>query len=525
MTLKALIKRLVNNLDIIIPLLILPLLYILLYKFYIPRANAFGCFDDCFNFVGGYFLLNGKEIYSDFIFNHQPLPAFVSMMIQYVANPASIFELVLKHRQFLMLFNLAMGALLIIRFRLPALFFIILFEISKFYLYGDRFLAEGIIVYPVVYLFGLAIIKLSKEKIYPIDLYFAPLLSWYIVFSREPYAPLGLLLYFVILIGKIDRVKKISVSIFTILTLITFGLFGFNIKDYFFNVVTFNLQAVLPYDTKADMWGNRFIQSFFYPIYIFFYASSSFFGQFLAALNIFFFVFLGKLLYEKKIKIAALIFVSLGIANLRVVIPGTVFYEAFHLLIWFALFVFTITYFGIKNLKLPLKITCMILFIGLALWFTSSKQYFAQEKISTHEEFVTNLGHILQMGEVVRILGNSNDTLFLDRSEDLIYWQAKLPTAYKYSWYTSQMNYYDLYKTERLNMFKKNPPTFYKEYGACPKKADPNDTIPDFARGSYVRLLNNGRESCLFVRIDKLKDISEIQWKKAQEMLYTLPKQ
>ncbi len=525
MTFKALFKLIKNNLDIVVPLLILPVIYILLYKFYIPRANAFDCFDDCFNFVGGYFLLNGKEIYSDFFFNHQPLPAFVSMIIQNITNPANIFELILRHRQFLMLFNLIIGALLIIRFRLPALFFIILFEISKFYLYGDRFLAEGLIVYPVVYLFGLAITKLTNAKIYPIDLFLAALLSWYIIFSREPYAPLGLFLYLVIFIGKFDRVKKISIAIFAILTLLTFGLFSFNIKDYFFNLVTFNIQTVLPYDVKADMWGHRFIQSFFYPIYIFFYGSKSFFGQFLAALNIFFFVFLGKLIYEKKLKVAALIFVSLGLANLRVVIPGTVFYEAFHLLIWFALFVFTVSYFGIKNLKLPLKIACMFLFIGLSLWFTTSKNYFAQEKISTHEEFVTNLGHILQMGEVVRTLSSKNDTLFLDRSEDLIYWQAKLPTAYKYSWYTSQMNHYDLYKDARINMFKNNPPTFYKEYGSCPKKADPSDTLPAFARNSYVRLLNNGKQSCIFVHNDKIKDITETQWKKAEEMLYTLPKQ
>ena len=61
---------------------------------YIPRVSAFGCFDDCFNYVGGYFIANGKVIYKDFFFNHQPIPALISYVIQAVTNPINIFELI-----------------------------------------------------------------------------------------------------------------------------------------------------------------------------------------------------------------------------------------------------------------------------------------------------------------------------------------------------------------------------------------------------------------------------------------------
>src|SRR3989344_1861502 len=161
---RKLLKSNHNALILLILLFLLIPLYVILYKIYIPRVNAFGCFDDCFNYLGGYFIANGKHIYSNFFFNHQPIPAFLSYIIQTVTHPINIFDLVLRHRQALMLFGLLFNALLIIRFRLPAFLFVIIFELSKFYVFGDRFLAEGIIVYPIVYLTGVVLLKLSNEK-------------------------------------------------------------------------------------------------------------------------------------------------------------------------------------------------------------------------------------------------------------------------------------------------------------------------------------------------------------------------
>src|SRR3989344_9397687 len=80
-------------------------LYMFLYQLYIPRIAAFGCFDDCFNYMGGYFILNGKQLYSQIFFNHQPLMAYISYLIQLFTQPTNIFELLLRHRQFVLLFS------------------------------------------------------------------------------------------------------------------------------------------------------------------------------------------------------------------------------------------------------------------------------------------------------------------------------------------------------------------------------------------------------------------------------------
>src|SRR4030067_2879999 len=104
----------------IVPTIFLLAFYAFLYKIYMPRVNAFGCFDDCNNFVAGYFLLKGKALFSQIFFNHNPLMAYLSMFVQLFTNPQNIYELILRHRQFLLLFGLFFNLLLIGRFGLAA---------------------------------------------------------------------------------------------------------------------------------------------------------------------------------------------------------------------------------------------------------------------------------------------------------------------------------------------------------------------------------------------------------------------
>jgi hypothetical protein len=210
----------------------------------------------------------------------------------------------------------------------------------------------------------------------------------------------------------------------------------------------------------------------------------------------------------------------LGLANIRVVIPGTVFYGAFHMVVWFALFIFITALMIVENSRF--RLSSLLAVALLFFYFVNSNSYFAKEKIDQHEQHITNYGSYLQEGEVIKTLASPGDTLFLDGSDDLIYWQAKLPSPYKYSWYTSTMPSFTKYSDARLEMFKKDPPDFYREYGSCPKKIPDEKSLPDFIKSEYARLYNLDKPSCLFVRKDKLKDISQAQWAKANQWLYSL---
>lgn len=522
------IKTLVlKNLTILIPLILLPLLYIVLYKFYIPRINAFGCFDDCFNYLGGYFIANGKTIYSDFFFNHQILPPFISFLIQQVTVPENIFELLLRHRQFLLFWAFAFNVILIIRFRLSAFFMILIFEFSKFYIFGDRFLAEPLIVYPTIYLFGLALEKLTTKKLYTIDYFLASIFAWFIIFSREPYVPLAIFLFVTIFWGRLDKTKKYSLGLLVLLSLLITPLFNFNFKEYFYNLASFNYQAIILTETPSGMFGPTILQMFFYPLYIFFYGPVNLFKQLLLGLNMVFLAYYILVLFKKKWLIALFIFVSLGLANIRVVVPGDIFYASFHLILWYAIFLFSIFYLVLyfKKIKILFALSFCLIFISFGLFITSNS-YFAYENVDQQKEFIGNYGYILQEGEVIKALSSKNDTLYLDGSDDLIYWQAKILSPYKYVWYTSQMPQFEKYTTERLNMFKKNPPTFYREHGTCPKDAPApeNYRLPSSIEQNYIRLYNLGKPSCLFIKRSKLPDITPEQWTKAEEFLFHLPK-
>ncbi len=531
MNINSISKFIRSNLNLFLLLLFLLPFYVTLYKIYIPRVNAFGCFDDCNNFMGGYFLLQGKHIFSEFFFNHQPFAAYISYLLQLITNPQNIFELILRHRQFVVLFSLIANAFLIWRFRLPAFIFVLLYEPAKFYLFGDRFLAEGMIVYPLVYLTGLMLLKLFpiSAKGGPVsgwDYLLLPIFAWFVIFMREPYVPLTLVLLAVILFEKsIKRIKTWPIVLFLILSVTT--LFSFNISEYFFNVFTVNYMAVLPSDIKTDMFGNRYVQAFFYPIYIFFYGHSNILRSLLILIDIVFLANLAVLIKNKSYRTAFALLSILGLANIRIVLPGTMFYEAFHMLVWFALFLFLTSYLIFLNLAKKKLFYSSILIVSFALLsFVSSRSYFAHEPFDQQEALLINYGEVMQIGEVVRKLSNSGDTLFLDGSEDIIYWQAKLPSAYKYSWYTSAMPRFKKYTDARLGMFRTSPPTFYKEFGSCPKRIEMGELyrLPDFVANQYMRLYNLEKPSCLFVRKDKIKHISDIQWKKAAEHLYSRPK-
>ncbi|MBI4092095.1 MAG: hypothetical protein HY427_02740 [Candidatus Levybacteria bacterium] len=85
------------------------------------------------------------------------------------------------------------------------------------------------------------------------------------------------------------------------------------------------------------------------------------------------------------------------------------------------------------------------------------------------------------------------------------------------------MRHFPKYSKSRLDMFKNNPPDFYKEFGSCPKKSDIGESyrLPDFIATDYIRLYKEGEPSCLFVHKKKSEQISDRQWKKATEWFYT----
>lgn len=447
---------------------VLLVLWVFLFPIYRDRTPAFGCFDDCSQYMVGFFINSGKHLYSEIFHNHQPLTDYMSALVQRVGKPESLYQLVFQHRMATLVWALAWDVFLTLRFGCVGLGFSFLYETTKGYLFGERFLAEAFIVYPIVYLLALVRTNVSRREL--IATAFA---TWFVIFSREPYVPLALLLFGMILWKK-RKNAILSLGIFLILSVLTIVVH--NPSDYFFNVVTVN--TILAH-------GNIF-QSVAYPVLVFFGGTWNFFRTIEVVLFVLFWLELRK-------NTVFLFLVLLALANIRPVAPGTIYYQGFQHMVGYGVLIFLV----LLNMRSFLWLS----FIGLVVFAIGYPKSYLYDRVDRNAEFTQNYGQYYVPGEVVRSLSNPTDTLFLDGYDDLIYWQAKRLSPYPYSWYTSVMHEFPRYTEARTNMFLTTPPDFY--YGRCDREAIIS-VLPDDVMSDYARFFWQDRPTCLFIRKQKL---------------------
>lgn len=517
---KSIIKRKLFKRGTILKAIALGSLAYLLYVnsvIFKERIAAFGCFDQCFNFVAAYFMLKGKALYSQIFFNHQPLMAFASYFVQSQFHPETLFHLVYYHRNFMLVFSLLMNLLLIIRFRWAGVGFVFFYEATKYYLFGNSFLPEALVAYCLAYLLGLW----WQNKRLMIDYFSAALLTWAVVFLRLPYAPVALLLFgFYLLSFKLKR-KGVIFSLSVFIFLGTTVLSSLPLKDYFYQVFTLNQQMVLAEAQKAGSFFTVLFKAFFYPLIIPFWGKDTFFRQILIGLDLAFLVQLIYLWRSRKVKKQLMFFgLILGLSNLRYVEPGTMYYEAFHLLAWYALFLMGIflTLPAVKNKSIrSISVAILILTGGLAIL---SPRSYLKEKVNRQDEFTTNYAHYDAYGQVIRTLSSPGDTLFLEQWDDLIYWTAGLEASYPYSLYTPIMNSSSEYRDLRLKMFAENPPDFY--YADPGQSQNCSSFLPENLKIEYSQLAFAQNPSCLYLQNTKKEKIENKQWHKIEQIGFHL---
>ncbi len=491
-------------------------------KVYYERVSSFSFFDEYADIIVGYFMVKGKTIYSEIFFNHQMIPVYISYIIQAVLHPETLYKLILYHRLFIVGFSLLMNGLLVYRFKTVGLAFMCVFELTKYYLFGNLFLAESMIVYPLVYMFCLVWEKLDGKRISGINYLLGGVFTWFVVFSREPYVPLVVFLYLVLIIGKKHRREKIiSLSALAALSFITF--FTVPMKDYLYQIANVNFMSIFSMETKKNnIFGSGMLQIFFYPFYIFFSGKWNYFREILIGLDILFFLGLVGYIQKKAMNKILLIFFTLGLANVRIVTPGEVFFGSFHLIIWYGLFI-VIVFLGVKFLfqyyrqnvvKYVLSL-CILFFFSFLLL---SPESFLKEKVDTNTDFTNNYARFYSIGEIIKTLASPNDALFIDMTDSLVYWQAGLDSTYPYTLYYPVMDRILKYKEIRLAMFQNTPPDFY--YVHCPEGQFV--FIPQKYRAEYVELLYNNEQTCVYINKQKASSIPEDKLRDAKNLGYTL---
>lgn len=499
-------------------------LFTVLYKIYIPRVNAFGCFDDCFNYLGGYFLTQGKTIYSDFFYNHQPGMAYISALIQIISNPQSIPELVLIHRQFILVFSLISTLALYLRFRYSILVAAVIYEPFKFYVFGDRFLAESILGYLLIYIVGV-ILESYNHRVLKIDHILAPFFSSLVILLREPFVPVTLLLFAFYFVKACANLRQRVISLLIFLTPLLIHL-TYDPYWYFLNLVTIN-KLVINLGTDASPLVSVLI-SFFYPQYqLFANEPFHYFRIVLATCSV---IFMILLIINSKLesKLTATIFLLLVtfFVNIRPSLASQSFFETFHIAPWFLMVSFIIGFIFVRIIKTWRNpgLVILIIFLLILTSLILSKDYFGREKVNTQNEFFTNYSTVMDTGTTIRNLSNPSDTLFVDGYDDLIIWESKLDSSYKYNWYTSYMPKVDIYKNERMKMFTTSPPDFY--YGYCMNSLKgQDDKVSNILKKNYIQINPENDSSCILIHKDKVKSIESTKIKKLEGTKYRINNQ
>lgn len=506
---------------------------VLFFKMYYQRLGAFGCFDQCTDYVAAYFMLKGRTLYSEIFRNHQMLMTYLSYVIQAILHPATTYQLVLYHRLFVFLFSLVMDLWLIFRFRKKGIAFVLFYETTKYYLFGHLFLPEGLIVYLLAYLLGLSWQKMEKNKLSFFDFLTAGVFTWLVIFLRETCIPMAILLYASLFWGKkLTRAKILSLSLFGLLSLLT--LLSVPWPDYFFSLVTVNQGFVSQATQSTGLQGIGWFKIFLYPLSLLFGGQWNHFRLILVGLDLIFLISGGLLAITlKKYRSVGFVILILGLASLRWVEPGTIFYSAFHLLPWYSLFLMAIFLFldtiSKKKKWFPLRNRVVLGLMILFGYTILSPQSFLWEEVDSHEEFTVNYAHPFVYGNVVKTLASKEDKLFLELWYDLIYWQSGLDSSYKYSLYTPAVANFPKYQQARTEMFQKYPPDFY--YSACSsdliyQQSNYENTAPLLPKervNDYVRLFLNDQPTCLFVKKTKLDQITSGQWNTVKKFGFHLP--
>lgn len=478
-------------------------LWVYLRGVYRDRLGAFGCFDDCFNIAGGYFITLGKRLYADFFFNHQPIPAYISWAIQTIYQPQSIYELILRHRMVLIYYFAAANVFLTLRFGLAGFAFAMLYETTKGYVFGERFLAESMIVYPLVYVFGL-ILQRKQFRLEPV---LAAIATWFVVFSREPYVPIALFLFGVSLSRAQRRVMPIAVFA----ALSAFTIFVHNPADYWWNVVVASARSVAGAEIQSsNVAGMGFFSIFFYPIQVFFGGTWNHFRWIEVVLSALLLVLLVSRRQPWRVVI-----IALGLANIRQVTPGTVYYGAFHHTVWYALLIATVA------LLLRRFWIGWIAFGAIVVYAVFSPQSYLHERVDRAAEFQIGYSHYSTQGEIIRRLSQATHTMFVQEWDELIYWQAKRPSAYRYVWWSSTLADVPTYRDAKAAMWQEIPPDFY--VGLCNREDPANTSLPPSLVDQYLRLTQNGKPSCIFVRTTVARAITLTQWQSVLDFSVDTP--
>jgi len=434
------------------------------------------------------YINQGYQLHRDIQNNHQPLAYFGSAIIQKLTHPENIFMLIRRHRQVVFFYGLLWSLLIVWRFKDLGVIFMVFFEFLKYWLLGNLWLMETLAVYPLVYLFGNWLqVWFEQYKIKRLESVFLGLCAFLIIFNLVPLWPWLAVIYLLWLIKTRKMILWQGLGLLIGIVILFSG--HYSPIDWFresiYNNWVYAIPALSPYKGPLD-W----LKMIFFPILAFF-TKNSLQAQFI---SLFFVGYLLAAFFKRKL---LFLYPLLVLANNRVLSPGTVYYQGFHLLPWIALMIFT---FGFSLKLIKFKFRLIFLVWGGVLFLNKSMPYFL--KTDTANEYYINFSTIEDMNFAIKNISNSNDRLAVLDNQPLIYWQTKTkPATRQLVYYGWESSVKDLRENYQKVFFGDNPPEIV--YGGKEVK---------LMAEKYIALQRENKPTLLFVRKDRYEEITPEQW-------------
>lgn len=455
--------------------------------------------DEDDNIVIGNLIKEGKILYKDVFTQHQPTLYYLSTVIQKATPTDNILMTIKRHREFMIIWSVFWVVLLTARFGWTALLPASVLELVKILVLGNLFLAESLVIYPLVYF--VAYIFSQSSYRYTLETLIAVVLFWGIFFSLAPLWPL-LVFTLAWLFTKTDNKKLLGFAtlIIGLLTAILF-INKLGIRAYYFEAIYTNYKYYIPQTTSLGL-KETLHKAFFAPVYTLITPGST---QLLLLLKILSFGFILEIMFlirQKKYRSVLLYVTVLGLASLRYIAPDNTLYGAFHMLPWFALLIYfnfidTTSFTTSTNShKIIRGVICLLVFavsINIArtnLW----------DQRSPSSDYYIHYSPSQDIQTAVSILSkNTGQSVWV---EPVMYWPYWHTGASEYS---TMVNYYDWMdsmpplKQELQEQLKGELPTIVW--------AKTSLGIGEYL-GDYIRLSRDGQPIDLYLRSDKIRDLS-----------------
>lgn len=422
-----------------------------IFYFYERQVFSPHFVDEEDNFVLGKYLNNGEVLYRDLFSHHQPLSYVFSAGIQQITDPNSIYLLVKRHREVVMLWAMLWWIILALKTGWSIVPIALVYEATKIYLLGHLFLSESFAVYLLIYVTVLSLQPPKQLREY----FIFGLSSGLIIFLLSPLWPAVIFLSGIIFWRNLN-IKKILSFAFGFGLIITIILPFISLKDYLFNAFYINFAYYIP-ATSRDGWLANITGGIFSIVTpIFSQINDSQILIIIKTLLICLLINLFVLFKTHKYKLLLITIISLGLANIRYVQPGLQYYSGFHILPWLGLLIFFSLYLAAKNSKILFTLTMIMLILEIV---QAKNSLFIAKNRET--DFYVNYSRQYSFGAAVNIMKNEHDSLFVAPDEWLIYWQGDVKHSSKMVNYYAWMSAVPELRQAAETTFQKNPPTFF----------------------------------------------------------------